>query len=111
MLSGQASVVGKPLWAKLPTAADFNKAYAGLQTDADSLRATLSCTVEQGGAVDQCAVAREAPEGSGFGARAMMLAPTFRLSTWNDAGLPVVGAKVNIPLRFDIKAAPAPAKP
>jgi hypothetical protein len=41
----------------------------------------------------------------GIGQAALALAPTFRLSTWTAEGLPVVGGAINIPLRYEAKAA------
>ena len=37
----------------------------------------------------------------------MALSPAFRLAIWSEEGLPSVGATVRVPVRFDIKPAPA----
>jgi len=100
MLSGETQVVGKPSWAKLPTADDMKAAIGPLKLAATT-RVQLECVVQPGGAVGDCRVASEAPAGSGVGAAALTLAPRFRLTTWTSEGLPVVGGKVRIPLRFE----------
>ncbi|MDB5454007.1 MAG: hypothetical protein JWO33_2585 [Caulobacteraceae bacterium] len=113
MLTGGDPVVGKPVWAKAPTVeairANLPKPAAGV----DTIRVMLGCRVEQGGRVSGCTVEREEPAGKGYGAGVLALADQFRLSTWTMEGLPAVGGKVSIPIRYQFTAEPPPtaAKP
>lgn len=103
-------VIGKPKWASLPTSEAMTTAFAGINIQGTA-RAALVCNVEQGGGVSGCTVASESPEGLGVGAAALRLVPGFRLTTWSEDGLPVVGGTIRIPLRYEgSPAAPTPPK-
>lgn len=83
-------------------------ADAGVETG----RATLDCGVLKGGALGDCRVAREEPEGMEFGATALVIAQAFAINPWTDDGLPVDGARVTFSVRFVHKEPEAPpAKP
>lgn len=117
MLSEGQPVIGKPLWATLPSSADTAAAFADVtKTVSGTVRVGLGCTVQTGGYVADCAVEREEPAGKGVGQAALALAPHFRVTTWTMEGLPTVGGKIAIPLRFEGGKAPdagpaPPAKP
>jgi TonB family protein len=98
-------VVGKPSWAALPDAAGVIAAFSAVKTEVTA-RAMLSCTVAAGGGLTDCQVASEQPLGAGVGAAALSLAPTFRLTTWTVEGLPTIGGRVNVPIRYE----PGPPK-
>jgi TonB family protein len=109
VLTDQAPAIGKPQWSGLPSAEDTQAAFAAvMKAGVGTVRVMLSCTVQPGGAVTDCGVTREEPAGQGVGQAALALTPHFRLSTWTMEGLPTVGGRVNIPLRFEGDA-PAPA--
>lgn len=111
MLDPAQPVIGKAQWASLPSAADTTAAFGKLAVTGTA-RAMLTCVVQSNGAVGDCRVAREEPEGSGVGAAALSLTPHFRLTTWSAEGLPTIGGAINIPLRYEAsKAQPAPAAP
>ncbi|MBW8816183.1 MAG: TonB family protein [Caulobacterales bacterium] len=101
-----SAVLGKPTWAAIPSSAQLTAAFAPLKLTATG-RATLSCVVQPGGSLSDCSVLSEQPTGIGVGAAALSLTPTFRVSTWSTEGLPVVGGRISIPLRYE----PAPAEP
>jgi len=104
MLSGGEPVIGKPRWTAVPTAEELKNAIpagaaaAGVKT----ARVLLGCRIVAGGALDGCAVENEEPAGQGFGSAALGLSKSFRLGLWTAEGLPTVGGKVNIPLRFEV---------
>lgn len=108
MLNPDATATGKPSWTALPNAAAVHDAFPAQakQAGTKSGKATLSCKVVAEGALD-CALAGEEPAGQGFGAAALELAPYFRLSTWTQQGLPMIGGKVRFPIRFEAEE-PAP---
>lgn len=112
-LDAAEPVVGKPNWAAIPDDARIRAAFAGVKATGTA-RVGLSCLVQAGGGLSNCSVSSESPEGAGLGAAALSLAPTFRVSTWTADGLPVVGGRIRIPLRYEgppPAAAQVPAQP
>lgn len=103
-LDAASPVVGKPNWAATPSSDDVGTAFGAVKATSP-VRVTLNCIVQGGGRLSDCAVASETAPGAG--AAALSLAPTFRLTTWTTEGLPVIGGKVVIPLRYE-PSAPAP---
>jgi TonB family protein len=107
MLEGGAPVVGKPQWIAAPSAEALQAAIpasagaAGVTT----ARVVMTCTILPDGALGGCVVDREEPVGHGFGAATVALSPAFRLSIWTNEGLPTIGAKVTVPIRYEIPAA------
>ena len=68
-------------------------------------KVTLTCFVDVHGLAERCHVAFESPQGRGFGAAAMQLQPTLRLTPARGADGAPVGAMMNIALAFN---APVP---
>lgn len=106
---------GKPVWTQTPDVAALQAAFASAKPKSLSGRAVLSCQVEQGGDLSSCSIVTETPAGAGLGQTAMALQTTFKLATWSDEGLPVVGERVRVPMRFEAADPPsqtsAPAPP
>jgi TonB family protein len=102
---------GTAQWTHTPDAADLRAAFTNLKPHAPSGLAVLSCHVLAGGRLDACTVASETPAGAGLGQTALALRDTFRLATWSDEGLPIVGETVHVPIRFNFEAPPPPATP
>jgi TonB family protein len=115
VLTEDKPAIGKPQWAALPTAEQTAAAFATVTSAGvnGTVRVMMACTVQPGGSVSNCSVAREEPTGQGVGQAALSLASDFRISTWTTEGLPTVGGTVNIPLRYEgpAKEAAAAAKP
>lgn len=110
MLGGGEPVIGKPSWAALPTNDQMNAAFASLMLKGTT-RATIACTVEQGGSLKGCSVVSEQPLGAGVGAAALALTPAFRMTTWTAEGLPTVGGLINIPIRYEPARGDTPPPP
>src|SRR5260370_17596046 len=70
-----------PRFIERPSASDFAAAYPhGAAVVGMGGKALLRCQVGQGGRLDGCQVKSETPEGAGFGAPALRLAPSSPLS-------------------------------
>ncbi|HEY2752801.1 hypothetical protein [Phenylobacterium sp.] len=102
----------RPVWAALPTATDFQLTFPKTENGVNNVRVVLACTVARGGLLSDCAVAQEEPSGQGYGAGALALAPKFRVEPWSDDGQPTIGAKLRLPIRYQLTSAkPDAAKP
>lgn len=103
-------VVGKPVWAVTPSADQFAGGYpdAAKQAGVATGRAVLLCDIAAGGRLDGCSTQSEEPDGFGFGDAALALSEGFRLRIWTVEGLPVVGGKLRVPIRYNAPQ-PAPA--
>lgn len=110
MLDPATVDAGQPKWAGAPTYADVDAAFQALPRDLGPIRVVLGCTVRQGGSLAGCSVESENPPGRGAGAAALTLVPKFRMTTWSAEGLPIVGSKVRVPIRYEAPASPAAAK-
>lgn len=108
VISGEATV-RTPAWAALPAPADFQASFPKTANGVNDVRVTLVCTVAAGGALDGCAVDREEPAGQGYGSGALALAPKFRVGLWSPDGEPAIGAKVRVPLHYQLTPTPASA--
>ena len=113
MLDPEKRVIGNPHWTRLPSAGAVVDGYPAEARvkGVSGARVLMNCNVGPGGTVQDCLVASEAPAGLGFGEAALALASHFRLSVWTDEGLPTVGGRITLPIRYELppEAAPAPA--
>jgi TonB family protein len=106
-LDGATQGIGRPEWTVLPTMADFTAVIpdAARKAEVYNARVVMECQVAAEGALEGCLAQSETPAGLGYADAAIRLSPTFRLSVWTDEGLPTIGGKVRVPLRFDLGAA------
>lgn len=110
VLKGAATVT-QPKWAQMPEAEDFQATFPKTENGVNHVRVVLGCTVGADGSLDGCAVNSEDPAGQGYGAGALALASKFRLEPWGVDGQPMVGAHINLPIRYELTPVAAPAKP
>jgi TonB family protein len=104
ILDEEAPPLGKPTWVAVPNNEQLTTAFGKLKVDGTA-RVSLNCVVEPAGTLSGCSVLSEQPGGLGLGPAALSLAPDFRVSTWSTEGLPVVGSRITIPLRYEVEAA------
>ena len=111
-LEGSASGIGRPQWTALPTPADMAAVMpaAAAKAGVYKARVVMECQVVAEGALAGCAAQTETPAGLGYGDAAIRLASAFRLSVWTDEGLPSIGGKVRVPIRFDLDTTAPAAK-
>lgn len=112
MLDPTRRLVGKPVWAAMPSPRDFAGGYPEAATKAGVAtgRVVLLCDIAGGGRLDACAAQSEEPAGLGFADAALALSGGFQLRPWTIEGLPVVGGKVKVPIRYNApQPPPAPA--
>lgn len=96
-------VITQPTWRRLPSAEDMARYYPDRALRLGVVgEATLNCAVTASGAVEGCHVAHESPRGEGFGAAALKMSSLFAIRPMTRDGQPVEGARVNIPLRFQL---------
>lgn len=105
--------LGKPQWLKLPTQQDMADRLPAQARAAGVFKArvVMSCVIAANGALGDCNVDSAEPSGLGFGAAAVDLGGIMRTRIWTAEGLPTIGGKVTLPLRFDLTglaAAPPP---
>lgn len=92
-----------PKWAAMPAPTDFQATIPKHEDGPNAIRVVLVCDVQAGGTLSGCVVDREEPAGQGFGQGVLALASKFKVEPWSAEGLPTVGAKVRVPVRYDLK--------
>ncbi|MDP1616049.1 MAG: energy transducer TonB [Phenylobacterium sp.] len=111
MLDPDKRVIGKPQWTQLPSAGAVDDGYPAeaRAKGISGARVVINCVVGAGGTVQDCQVTSEEPAEFGFGQAALALAPHFRLSVWTDQGLPTVGGRITLPIRYELPPAADPS--
>jgi TonB family protein len=101
VLSGSATVT-QAAWANQPDIEDFKATFPKSENGVNHVRVVLGCTVARDGELAGCAVNQEDPAGQGYGAGALALATKFRVEPWGPDGSPMVGAHINLPIRYEL---------
>ena len=110
--------VTSPEWLVRPDGDDLAENYPGLAR-ALSIegRATISCTVDVKGALQDCVSPTASPPGLGFDKAALEMSKLFAMRPRTVDGQPVAGGMVRIPIRFTMppsttaRTTPDPSSP
>lgn len=95
-----APVITNPRWLARPGPRDFERFYPSRAREREKGgKVTLDCIVAASGALG-CRVAHEEPEGWGFGAAALRIAPSFRLAPRLEDGRATEGGTVRVDITF-----------
>ena len=114
MLDPTKRLIGKPRWAALPKGEDVLAGYPkeAAKAGVRDARVIIVCDVAEGGGLAGCALESEDPGGLGFAASALALAAAFEVRPWTAEGLPTIGGRIRIPIRYALPdkppVAPAP---
>ena len=114
MAGGGPALERNITWAALPAISDFQASFPKSENGVNHVRVVMDCSVGAGGSLAGCGVESEEPAGQGYGAGALALAPKIRVGLLTADGVPTVGARVQVPIRYELTPqaqADASAKP
>jgi TonB family protein len=101
-----AAVIREPDWARMPTADEMAQYWPAGSRGLGG-HVVMECTVTAAGAMDNCMINSETPQGHGFGDAALAMSSLFAMQPRTRDGVPVGGARVIIPVGFAGEGAPA----
>lgn len=112
-------VITNPDWVQTPNGEDFATYFPAVaQMLGLGGRTLMQCQVSTTGTMQSCTITSEVPKGLGFGDAALKISQFFRMKPMTVDGVPVAGAKINIPIHFapspeqdEAPAADAPSGP
>lgn len=101
----------QPRWIRGPDPAKVLAIYpeAAIAAGVKTGLGVAECTIARDGSLTACKVAREDPQGLGFGLAAVSVAMVMRMSPWTEDGGPVDGGKIKLPVRFNQAPDASPA--
>ena len=93
--------VTEPVWLRRPNAEQVASAYpSGAMRDGIEGDVTLDCTVTEAGALAECVLASEAPEGMGFAAATQKLSAGMFMKPRDRQGQLVAGRPFKLTIRW-----------
>jgi|GEM_PF-280791 len=104
--------IGEPTWIVALDPKRVHKLYPaeaaarGIKTG----RGVAICTVAADGGLSDCSPAPATPNGVGFSEAAVQVAQVMKMNRWTQDGGPIDGAKVQLPIRFNLADDAAVAK-
>jgi TonB family protein len=99
--SSAARVITQPEWLRRPNAEDLERYFPErAQRMNVEGRASISCTVDVRGTLQNCSVSLEDPNDQGFGDAALRMSKLFKMRPMTKDGVPVDGGKITIPIAF-----------
>ena len=111
--AGQARKVVKPTWISRIDPKKIVALYPAAAAEKGVTQGVgvADCLVAADGRLTDCKVARESPEGLGFGASAVAVAGITQMNPWTNGGRPVQGARVKLPINFNLAPEPEAEEP
>jgi TonB family protein len=108
--------IADPRWVAAPTPDEIRQMFPAqaMANGVTAGRGVASCTVAADGSMTACKPAPGQPDAQSFSEAAVAIASMVRMSPWTNAGGPVDGAVVNLPIRFELTPAasiPPSARP
>lgn len=99
-------VVTNPAWLQVPGPSEFEEVYPrqAWRDDVEG-KVLIQCQVGVDTTLKNCRIVSETPEDYGFGAAAMVMSRSFRVSPRKVDGKPVDGAEIRVPITFKIPEA------
>jgi hypothetical protein len=94
------AVITMPDWARLPKPDELEN-YVPASFRSNGGRVVLHCFVTGRGLMDNCTTSGESPQGQGMAGAALAMTSLFVMKPMTVDGLPVGGADINIPIRFE----------
>ena len=103
----------QPRWITQLDPAKVQAIYPAKAADAGvkSGKGFADCAISADGHLVDCKPSGAAPDGLGFAEAAVQVASVMQMNPWTDGGGPVDGARIRLPVAFNLAPAPAPAKP
>lgn len=102
--------IANPSWRSRPSGDQMSAVYpAHAAQQRIGGRAMINCVANVNGLLEACQVVSESPTGEGFGAAALLLAPTFSMNPATGPDGPVP-AKITIPIVWNLGGAGAPVQ-
>ena len=95
-------MVVHPQWVRTPSSDDVGRTYPkDARRKGVTGESAMVCTVTRKGTLTDCGVTLDRPQGHGFGAAALKLAPLFRMKEreWK-GGRAVEGRRIRIPVEW-----------
>ena len=108
MLGDRAPIMRARQWTVLPDRANLFGSFVAAARAAHVVQAGLQCLVDPGGTLSDCTALSKEPAGAEFTTAALALAPLIRVPVWTDEGLPVVGGRIAVPLRYEAAGLASP---
>jgi TonB family protein len=102
MIDAKPGLQNNITWAALPAISDFQASFPKSENGVNHVRVVMDCGVQKGGVLSDCAVESEDPAGQGYGAGALALTPKIRVGLLTGEGVPTVGARVRVPIRYEL---------
>jgi len=95
------TLITAPVWIAKPDGADIARVYpAAAKAQGLSGQALMTCRVDGEGRLTMCAIAKQVPDGGGFGDAVLQLADRFQMEPKTKDGVATRGGEVRIPVRF-----------